>query len=463
MAILKPFTAIRYNPEKIEDMSKVMAPPYDVISPEYQDELYRRHKSNVIRLILGKTECQSGGNRYTRAADYLGEWLGSEDVLLIDETPAFYYYTQTYRAVDDDKERTRKGFIGLARVEEPGGKGGVHAHEKTLSGPKADRLNLMKAAGTNFSSIFTLYPEDDDVKPEDMVTGLLDSVTTDKGLPPLIEVTDDEGVVNRLWKVCDAEVIERITAAMADKDLFIADGHHRYATALNYKNYMLENTPGATGDEPFNYVMMYFTSMEDKGLEVFPTHRVLHSVVDFDGNELLEKCSEYFDIEEFVFNDGDDTNEVAVREKFLSALGSGEREKTRLGLCLNGLKKYFVLILKSPETMDEIFGADMADVYKTLDVTVLHSLVLDKMLGIDQLAQESQKHLTYVKKMDQAIAMSQDGENQAVFFMNSTKVSDVKNVSQAGLLMPQKSTYFYPKLLTGLVMNPLRTMSALCP
>ncbi|MBI5598743.1 MAG: DUF1015 domain-containing protein [Deltaproteobacteria bacterium] len=463
MAVVKPFSALRYSPDKAGDLNKVMAPPYDVISSEFQEELYRRSPYNVIRLILGKTnpDDSPGHDRYSRASECLDKWR-KEGVLARDPAPAIYYYTQGYTS-KDGVAKTRRGFIALLKLEEFG-KGSIHPHERTLSGPKADRLNLLKATEANLCCIFSLYPESKGVPPEKRITAMLEAAASSN---PIIAVKGDDEVTNKLWMIDDAEVIEKTASAMRDKTLFIADGHHRYETALNYRDLRLKSTPKPTseagwqageagwlaGTEPFNYVMMYFASMDDEGLEIFPTHRVVHGLNGFTAKAFLERLGSYFDMEEFAFAAMD---EAAVRLRFMKKLGEGTKGSTRLGLFVRDRDAYYVLTLKGGKTMDRIFDPAMADVYKTLDVSVLHSLILGDVLGVSREAQERQENLLYVKDANEALDAGRKDKNQLVFLMNPTKVEDVKRVSEAGLLMPQKSTYFYPKLLSGLVINSFR-------
>ncbi len=446
MAVIKPFRAVRYNPEKVADLSKVMAPPYDVISQEFKEELHRRHPNNIIRLILGKTHDTSDDSLYEKARCYLEEWL-KEGILIRDDKPALYPYTQTYRV--DGNLVTRTGFIGLARLEEPG-EGGIKPHERTLSGPKADRLKLLTACEANLSCIFSLYPEDGDNPQERSINSLMEETLK---TPPIAEAIDDDGVIHRLWKIDDPETIRAITSKMQNKELFIADGHHRYETALRYRQMMLEKTPNPTGEEPFNYVMMYFTSMADPGLLIFPTHRVVHSLEDFNKDHLIEECRKYFQIEELPF---DDATEESVKKEFLEKLKEGSEEKIKFGLYVRNNPVYYILTFKGKEVMDALFGSSMADVHKALDVTVLHSVILEKILGIDREAQEGGKNLTYIKDAEEALKATKSGDNQLLFLMNPTRIEDIRRVSDAGLLMPQKSTYFYPKLISGLTINLLK-------
>lgn len=444
MAEIKPFHGVLYNKAKVGDLSKVMAPPYDVISPKKQDDLYSRHQNNIVRLEFGKINPgdTEKDDRYTRAASWLGKWL-NEGALVKDESPAIYYYTQTYTPKGSGKQ-TRKGFIALSRLEEFG-KGGILPHEKTLSGPKADRLRLMLACDANLSCIFSLYSE------RGLKTNmLLDSAV--RGTDPVVDVLDDDGIENRLWRVVDSAVIKSVTEGMKDKALFIADGHHRYETALNYRNIMREKAGNRTGNEPYDFVMMYFSNMDDEGMTIWPTHRIIHSLKGFEAGRFMDECARYFDIEEFDFSS---STEQEIRREFLSSLESRGAEKTSFGLHVKGKDPYILLSLKSREIMDKVFGDRIPEVFKSLDVTVLHSLILSKILGITQESQEKQENLVYVKSYDEALSAMKKEENQLVFLLNPTRIGQVEAVAEAGFVMPQKSTYFYPKLLSGLVINLL--------
>ncbi|MBI5344983.1 MAG: DUF1015 domain-containing protein [Deltaproteobacteria bacterium] len=360
---------------------------------------------------------------------------------------SIYYYIQRYALKDGGKIK-RKGFISLVRLAELGA--GIHAHEQTLSGPKADRLRLMQACNANLSPIFSLYSD-----PRLAVNRLLDAAA-DKGRP-VVDVEDDNGVENIIWRVDDADIIREVSALMAGKALFIADGHHRYETALNYRNLMREKNPHPTGLEPYNYVMMYFSNMDSEGMTIWPTHRVIHGLAGFDGDNLLKECARYFDMQEFRFAGAD---EPRAREAFLKGMEEAGRRTTAIGLHIRARNAYHVMTLKEKETGN--LGAGIPEVFKSLDVTVLHSLILSKILGITKEAQEKQTNIIYVKSHEEALtpASSMRGqapaahpEAQAVFLLNPTRIEQVKAVAEAGLVMPQKSTYFYPKLLSGLVIN----------
>ncbi len=435
-----PFRGVLYNPGKVGELKGVMAPPYDVISPKKQDELYSRHQNNIVRLILGKAQPgdTEGSDRYSRAASDLKKWIDS-GVLVKDQRPAIYYYKQTFAMPGGSQ--TRKGFIALSKLEEFGK--GIRPHEKTLSGPKADRLKLMQACKVNLSCIFSLYSS-----PRLEINALLDKATD--GVEPIIDVVDDDGIENMLWRVDDPEVIASVTESMKSKALFIADGHHRYETALNYRNMMRQKEANPTGLEPYNFVMMYFSNMDDEGMTIWPTHRVIHSLKGFDGPAFLAECGKHFDIEEFPCAGA---KEAGARKAFLSRLESAGSEKTAFGLHVKGVDAYYLLTIKSRGVMDKVFGETIPEVFKGLDVTVLHSLVFSKILGITQEAQEKQENLIYVKSSGEALSAMNDEKNQLVFLLNATRIEQVKDVAEAGFVMPQKSTYFFPKLLSGLVIN----------
>lgn len=444
MAKIAPFRGILYNPKKAGNLNKVMAPPYDVISPAFQDELYKRHPNNIVRLILGKTfqDDRQGNDRYSRAALDFKKWQ-DEGILIRDEKPAIYYYVQVYKLKDGER-KARKGFIALAKLEEFG-KGGIHPHEKTLAGPKADRLKLMEACNANFSCIFSLYSE-----PEKTINKLLEDCCLNGS--PIIDVADDDGVESKVWRIGEGDIIENVVEMMSGKPLFIADGHHRYETALNYRNMMKDKINGYTGKEAFNYVMMYFSNMDDEGMTIMPTHRIIHGIQKFNQKAFLASCSHFFDIEEVKW---DGKIEPRVRKEFYKRMEDSGARLPSFGLYINGIDSYFVLELKQKDTMDKVFGSSIPDVFKSLDVTVLHALILNNILGISAAAQENQTNLVYVKGLDDAIEEAKKDDRQMAFLLNPTKIEQVKAVASAGQVMPQKSTYFYPKLLSGLVINPI--------
>lgn len=422
MANIKPFKGIRYNQSKVQ-LEKVVAPPYDVISPEQQNGFYEASSQNVIRLILGREE-----DRYASAAQHLKNWL-DEDILLIEDKPSVYLLTQTF--IDNEKKTiTRKGFIGACELIELD-KGVVLPHEKTLSKPKADRFNLMKATQANFSQIFGLYGD-----PGHRIDDVANNIMKQE---PIISV-DFEGVKNTLWKIERTEDIEFISGAMADKQILIADGHHRYETALAYRDLRKKDNPGHSGKESYNYVMMFFANMYDPGLVIYPTHRVLHSLQNFDASTLLEELKKSYTIETM--------GSPSELRKKLAAV-----ERYAFGYVAPG--SYHLVYLKHPDAAQELLPADMPAEVKALDVALLHTHIIGNILNISVEAQEQKLYLDYVKDFDETVNAVENKKVQAAFLMNPTPIDQVRSVAGAGYTMPQKSTYFFPKLVSGLVMNPL--------
>lgn len=441
MAKIVPFRALRFNLEKVGDPASVMAPPYDVISPTLQEDLYGRSPFNVVRLILGKTgpDDQSADNRYTRAAADFFRWQ-SEEVLVREGEPCLYFYDQEYRLENGDSV-VRKGFMALARLEDFSS-GVVKPHEKTLAGPKTDRLNLTKACSANFSPIFSLYADS---------CCAIEALTRDlRQTSPAIDVRDDDGVRHRLWPVSDAGIIGKAQSLLDSKPLFIADGHHRYETALNYRDFMRGQHPGFSGKELFNYVLMYFANMEDQGMQIFPTHRLIFNLQDFHLHSFLEALGEYFRVEPVEFDPTDAASRRGIRDRLREMGESGHV----LGLYAGGDTCY-LLTLQNEEAMDRFFDPKVPRALKMLDVSILHRLILEGLLGITAEAQEQQLNLKYIKNFDEPFELVECGEFPLAFLMNPTRMNEVRDVANAGEKMPQKSTYFYPKLLSGLVINPI--------
>ncbi|BCR04654.1 hypothetical protein DESUT3_17230 [Desulfuromonas versatilis] len=441
MAKIAPFRGLRYNVAQIGDPAKVVAPPYDVISPALQQELYRRHPANIVRLILGKineTDSETD-NRYTRSAADFAKWQ-QEQILTRDAEPSIYLYDQEY-PIEGGEVVVRKGFVALTRLEDFSS-GVVKPHEKTLSGPKTDRFNLTKACGANFSPIFSLYSDP---------CCVLESVTRKlRDKSPDMEVADDDGVRHRLWQVSDPMVIEKAQDLLDNKPLFIADGHHRYETALNYRNFMREKHPGYSGKELFNYVLMYFANMEDRGMQIFPTHRLVYNVEALNPDSLRDALGEFFEVETRNIDSADQAARQEVRQEL--------REKGKERHCLAmycGKGDVIYLTLRENAVMDRFFSDKSPKVLRTLDVSILHRLILETLLNISPEAQEKQTNLKYVKNFDEPFELVDCGEFQLAFLMNPTRMNEVRDVANAGEKMPQKSTYFYPKLLSGLVINKI--------
>lgn len=433
MVEVKPLNAIVYNQDKVK-MSDVIAPPYDVILDDYREELYKRSDYNIVKLILAKglKDLSEANNRYDEAAKNFRAWLEAE-VLIKLEKPCILYLLQKYMT-EDGKNITRKGFIARNKIEDFSTKN-ILPHEFTMGGPKEDRLNLTKKCEVNFSQIFMVYSDS-----EKQIENAVDLSGT-----PFIDVTDDNGVQNIVYKIDDEKTLALIEKVMSDKTLLIADGHHRYETALNYSK--INTNPEA------QYVMSYFTNLDDENLLVFPTHRIITKWIE--PYVLLEKVKKYFDVKDFEFN-GQNKNEV--KAKFLQAIEEANAKQISMGLYMKNVNKFYLLTLR--ENVDSILNEfEVPDVLKKLDLTVLHKVLITKEFGYSEEEQMSQNGIKYIKQESEAFDLIDMGKAEASFIMAYPKIKDIKEISEAGFRMPQKSTYFYPKLLSGIVINPLFTSS----
>ncbi|MCR4400209.1 MAG: DUF1015 domain-containing protein [Syntrophomonadaceae bacterium] len=432
MAEIVPFIGLRYNEQKIPNLGAVVTPPYDIIDEAAQTRYYAEHPANIIRLELGLTFLTDDEqkNRYSRAAEYLNRWI-EEDILVYESQPALYLYQQEFKA--HGTSLVRNGFICGLKVEDYSA-GTVLPHEETLSKPKEDRLRLMRATRCNFSSIFGLYSD-----PSRTVdTALLKAV---EDTPPEIEIYDEAGEIHRLWVITDEAVIRAVVEAMKDKQIFIADGHHRYETALEFAREMK-----AQGYQGYDYVMITLVNLYDQGLVILPTHRVVGNIPDFDLGALRVKLEQYFEVHVF--------GSVEKLPLFLKAME--EMGKTRQVFGMYGQNRILYMLTLKPEVdLSGILPEERSDAWRQLGVAVLDNLVLDHLLGIDAEKRKSQENLVYTKDASWAVERIEKGTHQVAFFLNPTRVTEVVDVAQARDKMPQKATYFYPKLLTGLVINPL--------
>ena len=350
MAKIRPFRGIRYNPEKIRDLSRVVTQPYDKITPEKQEEYYQRDEHNVVRVTLGKEELRDDEdhNKYSRAKEYLGKWL-QERVLLREETPSLYAYYQTF-TTPTGEEKTRKGLIAHLILEPFGS--GVRPHEETLSKPKADRLNLLRTARVNTGQIFMLYSD-----PGQQVNQIL---TEETQRAPEIDWVAEDGVREKVWVIQNPNQVSLLVEIFVDKQLLIADGHHRYETALTYQEEMKTNTPHYTGEEGFNFRMVTLVSMEDPGLVILPTHRLIHQVEGFNLLDFLKKAEQFFRIEP---------------QKNQEVLFDFMKTEENQSFGVYGEKKYYLLNLKDRSILDQFIKG--SSVMRSLDVAVLHSLLIE--------------------------------------------------------------------------------------
>lgn len=440
MAEIKPFKGLLYNPDKIQDMADVLTPPYDVISKEEQEEFYNRHPNSIIRLILGKTteDDTEKNNPHTRAAEYFKKWA-SEKVLVEDDAPALYLTAVTFSV--EDKTVTRYGLISLVGLE-PFEKGIVLPHEKTFSKVKSERLGLIKACRANFSQIFSLFSDRTNI-----MKILLGAVEESH---PDIDLVDDKGSRHKLWRITDSSVLNQVSDAMKDRKIYIADGHHRYETSLNYRKWLSENDPDFSPDHPANYVMMYLCSMEDPGLVILPAHRLLTEMTSSELSAFIEKAEEYFEIESFSFKEKE---REGVQKAFMAALESHDSENA-IGALIKNRQEFNILVLK-PGVMERLFEHEMPDSLRCLDVSVLTRLIFMEILGFDQERLDNENLINYSSNEKIAIDTVASGRYNIVFILNPTKIEQVRRVAEEGYTMPRKATYFYPKVITGQVLYKL--------
>jgi uncharacterized protein (DUF1015 family) len=433
MANIFPFQALRYDPSKVSP-AEVVTQPYDKITPAMQDQYYAASPYNLVRVILGKSQAGDNDqqNVYTRAAASLQQWR-AEGVLVPDPEPSLYLYTQTFKVPGDASGAIaeRRGLIALGQVEDYDHKV-VFRHEQTLSKPKADRLNLLRATQAHCGQIFMLYTDP---------AGEIDNALRQSG-PPAVEVRDQYDVLHRMWKISDPAVIRTVQAKMADKKLIIADGHHRYETALTYRNEM-RNQANLDLQAPFERVMMTFVNMDAPGLVVLPTHRVVFGMESFSIFDMAAKLQENFEVEDL----GPLTNAAAALERLHQA---GKDSTALLAVTSHGS---FLLRSRAEQHSNGLAG--LSERQRALDVVQLHKLVLEDALGMSEDDIRDQKHLKYVRDAHEAIDEVRNGADVA-FIMNPVRMEQMRDVAFAGEVLPQKSTDFYPKMLSGLTIYSLR-------
>jgi uncharacterized protein (DUF1015 family) len=417
MADVQPIKTLRYNPEVAGPLEDLIAPPYDVIDDELRAELVARSPHNVVEIDLPES--------YEGAAETLAEWRG-HGVLTQEDEPAIWVLRQDYRA-PDGSTRTRSGFFARVRVEDYGA-GRIRPHERTHPGPKEDRLRLTRATQANLSPIFSLFPD-----ASGAATEMLAHATSAE---PFAEATDHEGTRNTLWRVSDPESIAALQAALADAELLIADGHHRYETARAYADEL-----GGEGEH--RYVLMFLVSLDDPGLLVFPTHRMLTGLKDDSEKQLAirDVARRDFEIEQL-----DDARELEP---------PADGDRVAFGYMDSFFKQPFLFTLKDQAIADAALPG-MPESYRHLDTAVLEAIFLRDALGMSEDDISHLRGLDYSKSLDDAIERVQSGDSDAGFFMRATPVEQVREVAATGESMPPKSTYFYPKVPTGLVFNPLR-------
>ncbi len=420
MVELRPFKGIQYNKEKIDDMDKVITQPYDKISDEVQERYYREHEYNYCKLILPKED-----NRYEMASKRLQQWM-EENVLKKEEEPGIYVYYQDYEVLGE--KFTRKGFVSAVKLH-PFEEEVVLPHEETHKGPKIDRLNMLRATEKNLEAGFMLYSDE-----EQTSIDIFDEISQKE---PLYEGTDDLGVHSRVWKIEDEDKIKKVQEVLEGEQVVIADGHHRYETAVTYRDEMREKNPNYQDNEAFNWRMTYMVPVEDPGLNVLPGHRLL--LKEEVEQEHIDELKKYFDVNEL--SEGDE-------ETFLK-----ENDDTS-SFVLYDEDRIIGLRLKSQEKIEKFMSDEYSEDYKGLDVVVLRDVIFEGIMGLENL--HIDEDISYERWAEDSIEKVKDGEATVAFLVNATKPEEVLNVAKNGERMPQKSTDFYPKINSGFMMMDIQ-------
>jgi uncharacterized protein (DUF1015 family) len=450
MAQVYPFRAFRYNPERAP-FDRVLTQPYDKISLAMQEKYYAADAHNLIAVEKGRAYAGDTpqNNVYTRAAGAMEDWIRN-NVVVQDPAPSFYAYTQEYTVPGTEERRTRRGFIGAGKLEEYSA-GVVFRHEHTLSGPKADRLELLRHTKTHTGQLFMLYSD-----PERRLDTIL--AEAEAAAAPDTEMRDEYGVMHRLWVIAEPQRVAEIQKAMEDQKLVIADGHHRYETALNYRNErrVVASGLGANAgkidpDAPFERAMMTFINTRSEGLTILPGHRVAAHIHDFSWSGVRRYLEPWFTAEEFPFSGSGERSEA--KKNFLAKLTSA-REKRAIGVypapeAQN--RAFYVLTLRKGVNLAELLP-NVSPLQRELDVVLLHEGILEPALGITPQAVTAEANLTYEREASAALDAVDSGRAQISFLLNACDVEQVMKIATAGEVMPQKSTDFYPKLMSGITM-----------
>ncbi len=422
MAKIEPFRAVIYNQGEIRNLSSVVCPPYDVISPSQQQCYHDLHPYNFIHILLGKNI--PGEDRYRRSSCLLKDWQ-KDKILLPDRSPAIYFYSQQYSLKGE--KRTRLGFIARLYLEDKNPT--IYTHEHTRLEPKEDRLKLLRAVKANLSPIFVIFPDKKRV-----INSIYQKYIPER--KPFVDIVDTEKVAHKLWRLDSPDILDAIKAKMQEENIFIADGHHRYEVACAYRGEMNKKLGLPQPDAGFNYILAYFTNTDSSGLTILPIHRLVKFALKPDINKFISSMKDYFDVEE-----------VKDKIKFFFLMEKGGRGEHLMGMYSD--KKYRLLRLKNIKILDRMIN-DKPLEFRSLDVSILNYIVLKKILGIDL---EDKDNLIFSPNTNELIEKVDSDDSYIAFFLNPVKVQQIISVALTGQNMPAKSTYFYPKVLSGLVIN----------
>ena len=441
MAIIAPFRAFCYDPAKVGGLDRVVTQPYDKITPEMQKVYFARSAYNLAHIIRGEINPGDtpADNVYTRAAAYFRTWR--EKVVLQERPqPALYAYFQEF-CVPGSAAQTRvvrKGFIGLGKLEEYASRV-IFRHEQTLSAPKADRLDLLRATRAHFGQIFMLYSD-----PQQAIDTLLDQAASGT---PFARVEDEYGTIHTVWEIAEPGRIEAIRELMRERKLIIADGHHRYETALNFQR-ECRAAGKHDGSEDCSYAMMTFVNMDAAGIAVLPTHRLVSGVEEFTRSGFLSRAARYFSGREYAYSGAAERR--AVGEKLRADMASlAANGRSAVGAIFQGYDAFYLLELRDAAQSDPVL-AELTPAERSLDVNILHRIAFGLCLGMDEESVRKEKFLTYVRDFEEGSERVIEKGAQACFFLNPVKIQQVKEIALDGRFLPQKSTDFYPKLLSGL-------------
>jgi uncharacterized protein (DUF1015 family) len=442
MAVIAPFKGLTYNLERLENISNLIAPPYDVISEEEQEGYYQTDPYNVIRLILGrkKTGDIDWDNRYTRSADLYKRWE-SEEILIRTDTPSIYVTSLAYDPGDGRGPRVRWGLIVLVRIEDEDS-GVILPHEKTFSAHRDDRLRLMRACSAQLSQVFGLY--------EDPENSVFAPLRKNIEAPPYVSFDFQDGTTHRMWVIEDRSIFRKVADAMINKSIIIADGHHRYETSRNFRNMMRARYGWRPPNRAYEFAMMYLTNMNDVGMTILPSHRLIKRCEPFRLESFLDSLKRWFEISAMSPSKSDPSSQSLELKSMLEEKG---RSTSAIGFHCRGDNSCYLLSLK--EGVRDEMGVDLHTSLKRLDVLVLSRFIFQKSLGFTKEDLDNEEIFHYQSDMREALSLVDSGNYQMAFLLNPTKMEHVKEVTGNALIMPRKSTYFYPKVLTGLVFNKI--------
>jgi uncharacterized protein (DUF1015 family) len=442
MADIRPFRAYRYDSHRLA-LNDVLTQPYDKITPAMQDRYYAASPYNLIPVEKGRAlpDDSPQNNVYTRAARKVDEWI-AEKILVQDTAPNIYVYSQEFCVPGTNTRRTRIGFIALARLEDYEARV-IFRHEHTLSGPRADRIELLRKTHAQTGQLFLLYDD-----PSKQIDTWLEQVAR---TTPEVELRDEFGVTHRMWPVAEPAFAERIQKAMAEKSIVIADGHHRYETALSYRDECRTRAGKADPQAPYEFTMATFVNTHSKGLTILATHRVVRNLPDFDFDRFRAALTPYFDWYAYPFVSAEER--AAAYAEFRKDLERPNHGRRAIGAYQRAARSaadaFYLFVLRRRVDLESLLP-DLSEGQRGLDVVLLHRLILDKGLGISAEAVTAEKNLTYEREMEAAIASVDRGDAQMALLLNPVRVEQMMKIALAGDVMPQKSTDFYPKMLSGL-------------